>query len=401
MEFHAGTSELMQLLRKGHYNVKLDAEAWDRLATWIDLNAPCHGTWKELIRIGAKQCERRKELQRLYGGLVQEPEEIPELPTAKIEPVGPEPVKRGAVAVPDVAAWPFDAAAAQARQKALGQTNRSVELGNGVKLDLVRIPAGRFVMGDPDGCDDERPLSVVTLERPLWMGRCEITNEQFARFDWKHDSRFEHRSSWIFSEEYLGWPLNRPKQPVVRVSWDKAMDFCRWLSGKTGQRFGLPTEAQWEFACRVGAATPCSYGDLNTDFAPFANLADYTIRDLAYQGWRPQAPNLAARDARFNDHTLVTADVGSFQPNAWGLHDMHGNAAEWTRSSLAPYPYLDTDGRNEAAAPGKRVVRGGSWFDRPKRARSGFRGAYEPWQKVFNVGFRVVCEDGVEPRKRN
>ncbi|HEY3319212.1 MAG TPA: SUMF1/EgtB/PvdO family nonheme iron enzyme [Planctomycetota bacterium] len=396
MEFHGATSELVQLLRKGHHNVKLDAEAWDRLATWIDLNAPCHGTWKELTKVGAKQCERRGELQRLFGGLVQEAEDIPELPAAKMEPVIPQPLKRAAAPAPAVTGWPFDAAEAKARQAALGETQRTVDLGGGMVLEMIRIPAGTFVMGDAAGAYDELPLSAVAIEHSFWIGRFEITNEQFARFDPSHDSRYEHRTSWIFSEDYLGWPLNRPKQPVVRISWKEAMAFCQWLSEKTGQRFSLPTEAQWEYACRAGTATPCSYGDLNTNFAPFANLADYTLRDLAYQGWRPKAPDLAIRDARFNDHTLVTAEVGSFQPNAWGICDMHGNAAEWTRAVFAPYPYVETDGRNDTAADGKRVVRGGSWFDRPLRARSASRGAYQPWQKVFNVGFRVMCEEGAE-----
>jgi len=409
MEFHAGTSELMQMLRKDHHGVRLDGEAWERLATWIDLNAPCHGTWKEVTRIGAKQCERRQELQRLYGGVVQDAEDIPEVPRAKIEPVVPRELRRAPEPAASAPGWPFDAAEAQARQKALGQTHRSVDLGSGVTLELVRIPAAAkgFVMGDPNGCDDERPVSVVTIARSFWMGRLEITNEQYACFDPRHDSRYEHRTSWIFSEDYLGWPLNRPKQPVVRVSWNEARQFCQWLSAKTGQRFDLPTEAQWEYGCRAGTGTPLSYGGLDTDFSAFANLADYTIRDLAYQGWPPKAPDLAIRDARFNDHMLVTADADSFQPNAWGLHDMHGNAAEWTRSAYCPYPYRDDDVRNAAPLqpetrnlkPETRmVVRGGSWFDRPLRARSAFRQPYQPWQKVFNVGFRVVCEDRGEPQ---
>jgi len=224
------------------------------------------------------------------------------------------------------------------------------------------------------------------------MGTCEVTNEQFARFDPSHDSRFEHRTSWFFSENYLGWPLNRPRQPVVRVSWNRAMAFCRWLSRKTNLSITLPTESQWEYACRAGTSGPFFCGDLDTDFSAFANMADASIRKLAYEGWRPKSPDLVPRDARYDDHTLVTADVGSYRPNAWGLHDMHGNAAEWTRSTYRPYPYRDDDGRNGPAAGGRKVVRGGSWYDRPKRCRSAFRLGYRPYQRVFNVGFRVVCE---------
>jgi formylglycine-generating enzyme required for sulfatase activity len=84
-------------------------------------------------------------------------------------------------------------------------------------------------------------------------------------------------------------------------------------------------------------------------------------------------------------------DVGSYRPNAWGLYDMHGNAAEWTRSVYAAYPYRDDDGRNEVKPAAKRAVRGGSWYDRPKRCGSAFRLAYREYQPVYNVGFRIVC----------
>jgi formylglycine-generating enzyme required for sulfatase activity len=229
------------------------------------------------------------------------------------------------------------------------------------------------------------------------MARCEISNEQFKQFDNRHDSRFEHRSSWIFSEEYVGWPLNRPRQPVVRVSWHEAMAFCRWLSAKLGETVSLPTEAQWEYACRAGTSTPLGYGDLDADFSRFANLGDVSLRRIAEDGWRPRSPDLVPRDNRFNDGALVTAEVGSYQPNAWGLCDMHGNASEWTRTAHRPYPYLAEDGREELAAEGNRVVRGGSWRDRPKYCRSAYRYAYPPYQKVFNVGFRVIIEPGDKP----
>jgi formylglycine-generating enzyme required for sulfatase activity len=249
-------------------------------------------------------------------------------------------------------------------------------------------------MGDPEGDIDELPPHRVEIARSFWIGKYEVTNEHFACFEPSHDSRFEHRTSWIFSEAYLGWPLNGARQPVVRVSWKRAMEFCGWLSRKIGQRVTLPSEAQWEYACRAGTATPLSYGAPDGDFSRFANVADATIRDLAYEGWRPKAPDLAARDDRFDDHALVTCDVGSYLPNAWGLHDMHGNAAEWTRSLYRPYPCRETRPDRRAERTERRVVRGGSWRDRPKRCRSAFRLAYPAYQRVFNVGFRVVIEDG-------
>jgi formylglycine-generating enzyme required for sulfatase activity len=199
----------------------------------------------------------------------------------------------------------------------------------------------------------------------------------------------------MFNEWDLGWALNGPKQPVVRVSWTEAVEFCRWLSDKSGQPVTLPTEAEWEYACRAGTGSPLYYGDLDTDFSPFGNMADVTIRDLVYDVRDQYPPDLVPRDRRFNDGKLVTADVGSYKPNAWGLYDMHGNVWEWTRSMYKPYPYRSDDGRNRTTTHGRKVVRGGSWYDRPKRCRSAFRLSYQPWQKVYNVGFRVVvpCED--------
>ena len=392
MEVHADTTELVQMLEKGHHNVRLDDEAWDRLTTWIDLNAPCHGSWSELTRITGDQRRRRLALRRLYGGVEEDPEEIPEADSPPVDPIMPEPPPPQKIEPLECAGWPFDAAEAERRQSAAGPAALTVDLGGGVKMELVRIPAGSFVMGDPRGERDERPPAVVSIDKPFWMARCEVTNRQYARFDPSHESRFEHRTSWIFSEEYLGWPLDEPQQPVVRVSWNRAMEFCRWLSERTGMRFTLPTEAQWEYACRAGTETPFSYGDLETDFSTHANLADSTIRELAYEGWRPKPPDLVPRDARFDDHVLVTASVGSYRPNAWGLHDVHGNVWEWTRSSYGPYPYREDDGRNAPGAEGRKVVRGGSWYDRPKRCRSAFRLSYQPYQRVYNVGFRVVCQ---------
>jgi hypothetical protein len=97
-------------------------------------------------------------------------------------------------------------------------------------------------------------------------------------------------------------------------------------------------------------------------------------------------------DIRFDDGAVATANVGSYQSNIWGLHDMHGNTCEWTRTTYKPYPYGTDDGRDRLAEPGRKVVRGGSWCDRPKWCRSAFRLGYPAWQRVHNVGFRVVCE---------
>ncbi len=391
-EFGADTSELVRMLVKGHHNVKLDAEAWDRIFTWIDLNAPCHGTWGETTKIPGDQCQRRLELRKRYSGIVENDEELPANETPPPTPVMPEAEESTTIAPPAIAGWPFDAAAAKSLQAASGALTRTLDLGDGVTLDLVRIPPGSFIMGDPQGTPDERPLASVRIDKSFWMGKCEVSNEQFAKFNPAHDSRFEHRSSWWFDEEYTGWPLKQPQQPVVRVSWEETMEFCRWLSNKTGAKVTLPTEAQWEWACRAGTNMPFSYGGLDTDFSAFGNMGDASLRKLADEGWRPKSPDLIPKDNRSNDGALVTCAIGRYAPNAWGLYDMHGNASEWTRSNYHPYPYRAYDDRKTDATGSNKTIRGGSWRDRPAHCRSASRWSYAPWQKVFNVGFRVIIE---------
>jgi formylglycine-generating enzyme required for sulfatase activity len=268
-----------------------------------------------------------------------------------------------------------------------------VDLG-GVQIDLVRLPAGEFILGDPDGCADEQPPTRVRVEG-FWMGQFEVTNEQFACFDPSHDSRLENGDFLQFSVQERGYPLNGPRQPVCRVSWQQALAFCRWLSEKTGQNFTLPTEAQWEYACRAGTDTPLWYGSVEADFARFANLADYSLRFVDTFGWglpSGAVPPWRPAIESVNDQYRVSAPVGRFAPNPWGLYDLHGNVSEWTRSVYRSYPYRDDDGRNDLSAKGRRVVRGGSWYDRADLARSACRTSYWPWQRVFDVGFRVVCE---------
>ena len=117
---------------------------------------------------------------------------------------------------------------------------QSIELEPGVPLQLVRIPAGKFVMGDATGYPDEQPASVVTIAKPFWMGQYEVTNEQFRCFDAQHDSHVEPMHGYQFG--IRGYPVHQPRQPVVRVSWNKAIGFCYWLSQRTGRRFALPSD---------------------------------------------------------------------------------------------------------------------------------------------------------------
>jgi formylglycine-generating enzyme required for sulfatase activity len=429
-EYHAETTKLVQMLRKGHHGVSLDEEGWDRLITWLDLSAPCHGTWGEIVGAGAvnKLRDRRRELRKLYANVDEDPEQIDhrgaensesgkekagqedrtlasaKLPSSipSLSPLSlcgqspsssPAPVPAPRLACPG---WPFDSAEAARRQAAEGEHRRSVDLGGGVTMQLVRIPAGEFIMGDANGLDDERPLARVRIGRAFWMGACEVTNEQYARFDPLHDSRMERRAFLQFSEAERGDAVNGPRQPACRLSWLRATAFCRWLAQQTGQAVDLPSEAQWEYACRAGTATPLNYGGIDTDHGKLANLADLSLKTMPHLGWNlPYAaiPPWHPTDGRFNDGARVSAEVGKYHPNAWGLLDMHGNVAEWTRSDYRPYPYRDEDGRNAGSPTERKVVRGGSWYDRPKEARSAFRLSYRPCQGVYDVGFRVVLED--------
>ncbi len=397
-EYHADTTRLIQLLKKGHYDVKLDAEGWDRIVTWIDLHTPAHGTWHEIVGMKrvARQRDRRRAMNKLYANLDEDPEAIH--PTiyspATVQAASQNPALKTQEfqeAEIECLGWPFDGAEAKRRQNASGPASLSIDLGEGAKIDLVRIPAGEFVMGG-SGHADESPRTRVSIESPFWMGRYEITNEQFARFDSTHDSRIESGDFLQFSVRERGYPVNGGRQPVSRVSLRRATDFCRWLSSKTKRTFTLPTEAQWEYACRAGTATPLWFGQTTNDFAPFANLADRSLRAVDTFGWGLPSgavpPWRPAIDG-MNDKYRVSAPVGSFKPNAWGLYDMHGNVSEWTRSAYRPYPYRE-DG--QFSIEGRKVCRGGSWYDRPRRARSAFRQSYPSWQRVYDVGFRIICE---------
>jgi len=263
----------------------------------------------------------------------------------------------------------------------------------------VRVPAGEFTMGDAKGYPDEMPRGAVKIAKPFWMASTELRNRDYALFDPAHDSRYiaEHGKDHV-TPGYIG---NHPDQPVVRVSWSRAMAFCAWFSKANSVKAALPTEAQWEWAARAGTLTPFFYGGRDTDFGPFANLADKDAAN-AYTKWDgngtihrrnpyPAEMMYPLHDPRFKDNWFVTDYVAQAKPNAWGLYDMVGNVSEWTRSDYAPYPY--TDAANTLRPDTRKVARGGSWASRPKDAGSSVRTAYEAWQGVHDVGFRLIIED--------
>ena len=350
-EYHADTSPLIQMLRRGHHGVALDAEAWDRLVTWIDLNAPCHGTWHEVYPIPDGAHERRMALRQECGGPVADPEIIPALPRPTIVAAAPSVATAVAITAPAPLAPPQD---------------RTFDLGGGVTLRLVRVAA----------------------EKPFWMGACEVSNGQFRQFNPQHNSRYyqkrypplSNNAAKHIGPDALPLTLNDDRQPAVRVSWEQALAFCRWLAEKTGRKISLPSEEQWL----------CCAGKLAEDFARDANLADAAFS----KGLGPDGKQMtgglehlvlegaALADSAHNDGHIVTAPIGTFRANAWGLCDMFGNAAEWTSTP---------------AGTGRYIVRGGSFFDAPRFATA--RSDYPAWQRVFNVGFRVVMEDEVTAQR--
>jgi formylglycine-generating enzyme required for sulfatase activity len=396
MEYHANTSELIQLLKKGHHGVELDAVAWDRLITWIDLNVPDHGTWGEQATIPSAYAMRRLEMRSLHAGRSEDPEVIVSMSTEAIEFVEPTPASASAVTIPECAGWPFDEEEASRRQKSAGlEEELLLDLGEGVTMKLVPIPAGEFVLGEADGFADEAPLARIAIESPFYFGAFEVTREQFSRFDPKHHNGYHDQNHKDHTTP--GYPANGPQRPVIRISWSRAVAFCDWLSAETGLECTLPTEAEWEWACRAGTETPAFWGDLDTDFSPFANLADASTARLAVSGVNPQPirnpskyEDWFPKDERFDDSERLMTDVGSYRPNRWGLHDILGNVWEWTRSDYRSYPYRADDGRNAGSPRGEKVVRGGSWHDRPRYSRSASRLGYRFYQPVHNVGFRIV-----------
>ena len=401
--YSAENSELFQLFRKGHHGVNLDARARDALITWIDLNAPCHGTWEDIMPVPEGSVEKRRKYQQLYGAPPYDFETI----------VSPEPFHfttqnnpPNRTQQPEVSSAAFPLTEEQARrlQAAHGEVEKTVDLGDGITLTLVRIPAGEFIMGSDEGEADESPRTKITVKKAFWMGRTEVTNAQMRAFDPQHDSRYYGKRHE--TQEDKGATLNQLRQPAVRMSWDKAVAFCRWLSERTGMKFTLPTEAQWEYAARAGSDLPAQYGHAGDNFSGCANFADLCFaigRSPAYRVYYGSHQTTGGitnmllegaelADRRYNDFGWVTAPVGNYRPNVWGLYDMQGNASEWTLSAYAPYPYDANDGRNDLGSGVVKVVRGGSYADRPARGTFSYRQFYPRWLTNEFIGFRVVAE---------
>jgi formylglycine-generating enzyme required for sulfatase activity len=238
--------------------------------------------------------------------------------------------------------------------------------------DMITLPAGEFVMGAPEGeegsQDSERPQRRVTVPR-FALGRTAVT---FAMWDAAMAAGF--LPPYGKPPEDQGW--GRDDRPVINVSWDDAQAYCKWLNQRLGLAPGtyrLPSEAEWEYACRAGTTTRFSFGmTISTEQANYDGRATY--------GMGPEG-----------EYRGRTVPVGSLPANPLGLHEMHGNVWEWVEDPLGPYPAQATDASPlvRAYAP-SRVLRGGSWQDLPQNLRSPLRYWNRPVIRFLSGGFRVA-----------
>jgi formylglycine-generating enzyme required for sulfatase activity len=225
----------------------------------------------------------------------------------------------------------------------------SIDLGNGIQLEMIAIPGGKFLMGSPagEGHDDEKPQHEVAIA-PFYIGKYPITQEQYEAVMGNNPSNFKGA-----------------KRPVEQVSWNEAVEFCRKLSEKSDRSFRLPSEAEWEYACRAGTTTAYSFGD-----------------------------RISKENVNFENHYKGTTEVGRFPANAFGLHDMHGNVWEWCADHWhSNYQGAPTDGSAWIKDGDKsyRLLRGGSWDHPLDHCRSAYRTHCTPDPRYSYIGFRVAC----------
>ena len=285
--------------------------------------------------------------------------------TVPTPPVAPPPT-------PTIPSFEFEVvtvdAKGQENSRKRGQAQYFTEdLGAGVGLDLVSIPGGSFQMGSAEGKGEanERPQHSVTV-KPFLIGKYPVTQAQ-----WKRAAALPKVQTDLDSDPAGFKGENRP---IEQVSWHDAIEFCARLSQKTRREYRLPTEAEWEYACRAGTSTPFHFGDTIT-----TGLANYD-------------GNYTWASAPKGNYRKQTTDVGRFFPNAFGLHDMHGNVWEWCLDRW----HSDYKGApiNESAwitnGSSSRLLRGGSWFNNPRLCRSANRSGYDPDVRYNGLGFRVV-----------
>jgi formylglycine-generating enzyme required for sulfatase activity len=227
-------------------------------------------------------------------------------------------------------------------------------------MNLVLIPAGQFLMGSPDSdsttWDNEKPQHLVRISRPFYLGVTEMTQAQYERVMGTNPSRFKEA-----------------QLPVEGVSWEDAVAFCGRLSDKEGRTYRLPTEAEWEYACRAGSTTKWSFGE------DVSSLNEYAWYSANSNG--------------------TTHSVGEKKANAWGLYDMHGNVWEWCSDWYGGYASTAMDDPTGPTAGSDRVFRGGVRNGLARDCRSAVRGRSAPAVRSDDLGFRVASSSVVTPSR--
>ena len=269
-------------------------------------------------------------------------------------------------------------------------------LPDNVSLEMVAIPSGTFTMGSPKSEEksrnNERPQHDVTVPS-FFMGKYPVTQGQWraiaSRTDLKEKEDLDPEPS-RFKEPYKG--IDRWQRPVERVTWYQAVEFCERLSKLTGRKYRLPSEAEWEYACRAGTTTPFYFGEtINTDLANYRGTDN---KELNWSGSYGDGPK--------GEYKEQTTPVGQFPANAFGLYDMHGNVWEWCADdSHDNYVGAPTDGsawvdsNEDSSTYSYTRLRGGSWYDFPTDCRSAVRYNYVGRDDHYGyTGFRLVCDGG-------
>ncbi|MFI5455908.1 MAG: SUMF1/EgtB/PvdO family nonheme iron enzyme [Isosphaerales bacterium] len=275
---------------------------------------------------------------------------------------------------------------------------------NTLGMKLTLIPAGEFTMGSADGDkeagDWEKPQHRVRITRSFYRDVTEVTRSQFRSFivdeGYRTEAEKDGKGGGGWNEETKKLEQNprytwqnpgfeqTDEHPVVNVSWNDAQAFIAWLSRKEGKSYRLPTEAEWEYACRAGTTSRYSCGDDPEGLAAVGNVADGTAKEK-HPDWYWA---MAARDG-----FVYTAPAGRFQPNSFGLCDMHGNVWEWCSDGYDANFYKRSPQHDPPGASGAslRVIRGGSWFNVPRSCRSADRpGWFAPVGRSHDLGFRLA-----------
>ena len=274
---------------------------------------------------------------------------------------------------------------------------------NSIGMVLVPIPAGELMMGSPEseeGRSDRETQHRVTLTKPFYLGATEVTIGQFRQFvlaeSYRTEAETDGGGGYGFNTATGRFEGPDPKytwknsgfaqtddHPVVNVSWNDAQAFCKWLSAKEGVTYRLPTEAEWEYACRAGSTTMYQTGDDPEGLVSVGNVLDASAKAQL-----TEYPDLSYLSA--NDGYAFTAPVGRFRANPWGLYDLHGNVNEWCQDWDGEYPSGDVTDPVGPGAGSHRVDRGGSWDDFAGICRSAYRSRGSPSRRDSFLGFRVL-----------